>query len=129
MSGRKKASRKEKARKRSGGNEAETKGSTGGTAVGAKPGGTKGNEQNAKYEEPGKKVWETRLGRTGKTEEARAETEHRMSHCEAETGRTERKKQRLSSRKRNGSDRKETDGKRKIPNKKGTQGTGKKVST
>ena len=28
----------------------EQKGSTGGTAVGAKPGGTKGNEQKAEYE-------------------------------------------------------------------------------
>ena len=39
-------------------------------AVGAKPGRMKGNEQEAEYEEPGKKAWETRLGRTGKTEEA-----------------------------------------------------------
>ena len=39
-----------KARKRSGREEAEKKGSTGGTAVGAKPGGTKGNKQQAKYE-------------------------------------------------------------------------------
>ena len=55
-----------KARKRSGYKEAEKKGSTGGTAVGAKPGRMKGNEQEAEYEEPGKKAWETRLGRTGK---------------------------------------------------------------
>ena len=51
----------------------EQQGSTGGTAVGAKPGGTKGNEQKAEYEEPGKKTRETRSGRTGKTKEARAE--------------------------------------------------------
>ena len=44
--------------------------------MGAKPGRMKGNEQKAEYEEPGKKAWETRQGRTGKTEEARAETEH-----------------------------------------------------
>ena len=46
------------------------KGSTGGTAVGAKPGRMKGNEQKAEYEEPGKKAWETRQGRTGKTVKA-----------------------------------------------------------
>ena len=42
-----KASRK--ARKRSGREEVEEKGSTGGTAVGAKPGRMKGNEQEAEY--------------------------------------------------------------------------------
>ena len=42
-----KASRK--ARKRSGRKKAEKMGSTGGTAVGAKPGGMKGNEQEAEY--------------------------------------------------------------------------------
>ena len=51
----------------------EQKGSTGGTAVGAKPGGTKGNEQKAEYEEPGKKTRETRSERMGKTKEARVE--------------------------------------------------------
>ena len=54
---------REKARRR------EQKGSTGGTAVGAKPGGMKGNKQGAEYEEPGKKTWETRLERTGKSKE------------------------------------------------------------
>ena len=49
-SGRKETDWKGKARKR------EQKGSTGGTAVGAKPGGTKGNEQKAEYEEPGEKT-------------------------------------------------------------------------
>ena len=63
------------------------KGSTGGTAVGAKPGGTKGNEQKAEYEEPGRKTRETRSERTGKTKEAKAEREHRGSHCEARAGR------------------------------------------
>ena len=43
-SGRKETDRKGKARKR------KQKGSTGGTAVGAKPGGTKGNKQKAEYE-------------------------------------------------------------------------------
>ena len=44
--------------------------------MGAKPGRMKGNEQKAEYEEPGKKAWETRLGRTGKTEGAKARAEH-----------------------------------------------------
>ena len=94
-SGRKKAEGKGKARKR------EQKGSTGGTAVGAKPGGMKGNKQEAEYEEPGKKTWETRLERTGKTKEAKAEREHRGSHCEAETGRKRKgRNSRLSSQNR-----------------------------
>ena len=80
-SGRKKAEGKGKARKR------EHKGSTGGTAVGAKPGRMKGNKQEAEYEELGKKTWETRSERTGKTKEAKAEREHRRSYCEAEAGR------------------------------------------
>ena len=33
-------------------------------------------------------------GKNGEAQEAKAEREHRGSHCEAETGRTERKKQR-----------------------------------
>ena len=33
--------------------------------MGAKPGRMKGNEQEAEYEEPGKKAWETRLGKNG----------------------------------------------------------------
>ena len=55
--------------------------------MGAKPGRMKGNEQEAEYEEPGKKAWETRQERTGKAKEARAERAHRGSYCEAETGR------------------------------------------
>ena len=43
MSGRKEAKRKGTARER------KHKGSTGGTAVGAKPGGMKGNKQKAEY--------------------------------------------------------------------------------
>ena len=58
---------REKARKR------KQKGSTGGTAVGAKPGGAKRNKQKAEYEEPGKKTRETRSERTGKASEAKAE--------------------------------------------------------
>ena len=80
-SGRKKAESEGKARRR------EQKGSTGGTAVGAKPGGMKRNKQKAEYEEPGRKTRETRSERTEKTQEAKAEREHRGSHCEAETGR------------------------------------------
>ena len=37
--------------------------------MGAKPGGMKGNEQKAEYEEPGKKTWEIRSERTGKSKE------------------------------------------------------------
>ena len=37
--------------------------------MGAKPGGMKGNEQEAEYEEPGKKTWEIRSERTGKGKE------------------------------------------------------------
>ena len=55
--------------------------------MGVNQGRAKRNKQKAEYEEPGKKARETGLGRTGKTEEARAEAEHRGSHCEAETGR------------------------------------------
>ena len=55
--------------------------------MGAKPGGMKGNEQEAEYKDPGKKTWEIRSERTGKTKEAKAEREHRGSHCEAKAGR------------------------------------------
>ena len=37
----------------------------------------KGNEQEAEYEEPGKKTRETGLERAGNTQEAKAEWEHR----------------------------------------------------
>ena len=46
--------------------EARAETGTGKAAVGAKPGGTKGNKQKAEYEEPGKKTRETRPERTGK---------------------------------------------------------------
>ena len=69
-SGRKEAEGKGKARKR------EHEGSTGGTAVGAKPGGMKGNEQEAEYEEPGEKTRETRSEGTGRAKEAKAERAH-----------------------------------------------------
>ena len=91
----------------------EHKGSTGGTAVGAKPGGMKGNEQEAKYKEPRKKTRETRSERTGKTKEAKAEREHRGSHCEAEAGRKRKgRNRRLSSKNRKRSGRKKA--KRKV---------------
>ncbi len=70
-----------KARKR------KQKGSIGGTAVGAKPRGTKGNEQKAEYKEPGRKTREIRSERTGKAKETEVERAHRGSCCEAETGR------------------------------------------
>ena len=70
-----------KARKR------KQKGSIGGTAVGAKPRGMKGNKQRAEYEEPGEKTRETRSERTGKAKETKVERAHRGNHCEMETGR------------------------------------------
>ena len=54
--------------------------------MGANQGRVKRNKQKAKYEEPGKKTWETRSERTGKTKEAKAEGVHRRSHCEARLG-------------------------------------------
>ena len=41
--------------------------------MGANQGGTKGNKQEAEYEEPGKKTRETGSERTGKAKEAKAE--------------------------------------------------------
>ena len=38
--------------------------------MGANQGRAKGNKQEAEYEEPGKKTWETRTERTGKSKEA-----------------------------------------------------------
>ena len=43
--------------------------------------------------ETGKECMRNQAGKNGETQEAKAEREHRRSHCEAETGRTERKKQ------------------------------------
>ena len=37
--------------------------------MGANQGRAKGNKQEAEYEEPGKKTWETRTERTGKSKE------------------------------------------------------------
>ena len=42
----------------------------------------------------GKEGMRNQAGENGETQEAKAEREHRGSHCEAEPGRTERKKQR-----------------------------------
>ena len=42
----------------------------------------------------GKERMRNQAGKNGEAQEAKAEREHRGSHCEAETGRTERKKQR-----------------------------------
>ena len=61
--------------------------------MGANQGRAKGNEQEAEYEEPGKKTWETRSERTGKTKEAKAEEVHWRSHCEAEPGREGKEEQ------------------------------------
>ena len=79
-----------KARKR------EQKGSTGGTAVGAKPGGMKGNEQEAEYlktegkhgkpgrEERGKPKKRKRKGRTGEAAVRRDREERGKEETEAE---------------------------------------------
>ena len=79
-SGRKKAEEKGKGRKR------KQKASTCGTAVGAKQGRTKGNEQKAEYEN-----LEGRHERLGRRERGNRGSEsgdgHRRSHCEAEAGR------------------------------------------
>ena len=40
-----------------------------------------------------KECMRDQAGKNGEAQEAKAEGEHRGSHCEAETGRTERKKQ------------------------------------
>ena len=64
--------------------------------MGAKLGRMKGNKQKAEY-----KNLEGRHERSGRGERGNRGSEsgdgHRESHCEAEPGRTERKKQRLSS--------------------------------
>ena len=54
-------------------------------------------------------------GEKEETEEARAETGHRESSCEAEPGRKGTEEQRLSSWKQKGSGRKKAKRKRKIP--------------
>ena len=41
----------------------------------------------------GKESMRDQAGKNGENQEAKAEREHRKSHCEAEAGRTERKKQ------------------------------------
>ena len=88
--GRKEADRKGKGRRR------KRKASTRGTAVGAKRGRTKGNEQRAEYGN-----LEGRHERSGWRERGKRGSEsgdgNCGSHCEAEAGMAERKKQRLSS--------------------------------
>ena len=89
-----------KARIRSGREEAEKKGSTGGTAVGAKPGGMKGNEQKAKYQKPERRHGKPGGREGGKRGSRKEEPKHWRSHCEAGTGRRERKSRGLSSQNR-----------------------------
>ena len=64
--------------------------------MGAKPGGTKGNKQEAEYENREQGMG-NQAGTNGENRESESGSAHRGSHCEAEPGRTERKKQRLSS--------------------------------
>ena len=77
---RKEADWKGKARKR------EQKGSTGGTAVGAKPGRTKGNKQKAEYENL--EGWHEKSGRRERGNRGSESGDgHRESSCKAEPGR------------------------------------------
>ena len=62
--------------------------------MGANQGRVKGNIQEAEYEEPGKKARETRPERMGKAKEAKAEGAHRVSCCEAESGRKRKRRHR-----------------------------------
>ena len=92
--------------------------------MGANQGRAKGNKQKAEYEEPGKRAWETRSGRTGKAKEAKAEGVHRGSHCEAETGRKRKGRNRgqvartgreTDERKWNGREKPESESQREAP--------------
>ena len=65
--------------------------------MGAKRGRAKGNEQQSRVREAGRKTWETRSERRRKAREAKAERAHRGSSCEAESGREGKEEQRLSS--------------------------------
>ena len=104
-----------KARNRSGREEAEKKGSTGGTAVGAKPGGMKGNEQKAKYQKPERRHGKPGGREGGKQGSRKEEPKHWRSHCEAGTGRRERKSRGLSSQNRKVGGRKKAGPKGKRP--------------
>ena len=56
--------------------------------MGANQGGVKGNKQEAEYEEPGKKAWETRWNGSGKARKLKGrEGAPKKTHCEGETGR------------------------------------------
>ena len=93
VGGRKEADRSGKARKRSGREEAEKKGSTGGTAVGAKPGGTKGNEQRVEYENR-----ERRHGKPGWGERGKPRKRERMRRTGEATVRRSREERKGRSR-------------------------------
>ena len=88
------------------------KGSTCGTAVGAKQGRTKGNEQELSKQNRMKRTG-NRAWKKGKKRRGRKEPSLDGSRCEANGQRAERKKQKLSSWKRNRRGRKEPEGKRK----------------
>ena len=66
---------------------AKAKISTCGTAVGAKQGRAKRNIQRSQVQKAGRNAWETRQDGRWKAGDAKAETVHRASHCEAKTGR------------------------------------------
>ena len=84
--------------------------------MGAKPGRMKGNEQEAEYEEPGKKAWETRRKRRWKTGKPKGKPEALEQHTERQSQEEGNGRNRKpSSWNRNRSGRKEAEGKRKIP--------------
>ena len=60
--------------------------------MGAKPGGMKGNKQEAEYERPEKKHGKPGGRKGGKQEDRKGGLKHWRSHYEARTGRKERKK-------------------------------------
>ena len=119
-----------KARKRSGREKAEVKGSTCGTAVGAKQGRMKGNKQKAKYWKPKKRSMGNQVEE--KVEKGEAERKNRSTGEAAEEawpGRRERKNRRLSSRRRNRRGRKKPEGKGKARKRSGRKKAEKKGST
>ena len=84
-SGAKADERKQKQREKCGKRKLEA--NTCGTAVGAKQGRAKRNIQQSRVRKTGRKAWETRQDRRWKAEDAKAETAHGRSHCEAGIGR------------------------------------------
>ena len=66
------------------------KGSTSGTAVGAKLGRTKGNKQEAEYRRTGRTSWETREDGRGEPEKRKRKRGYLRSRREAKRGKSEK---------------------------------------